>query len=804
MNSSDFRRLLERASGLHQRGQLAEAEELYRRVLASRPRQFEAQHLLGVLRAQQGRYAEALSLVGAAVEMNPGSVGALADYGLILHKLGRQAEALAQLDRALALKPEYPAALNNRGNVLSELGRFDEALASYDRALAIRPDHLDALNNRGNALMALERHDEALASYDKVLSLQPDHVHALGNRGNALAALGRHDEALLSYARAVAIWPQHADALYGRGNVLAQLKRYDEALASYDRVLAANPDHAEALDNRGNVLLQLRRYEAALASYERALAIKPDYAGALNNRGTALKYLKRYDEAIASYDRALAIKPDFADALYNRGNALKEVKRYEEAVAAYEQARAIDPRHLDAYGLIDAVAAVCDWPRGARVAAELPRQIATGNPSVTPFAFLAYSDDPLLQLQCAKNYANDIAMGLLPAPGRRPGIRRDKVRVAYLSANFRRHPMSYLMASMFELHDRNRFEVTGLSYGQDDGSDIRERVVRAFDRFVDVRTQSDDEVARLIGDREVDILVELQGFTQDGRPGIVLRRPAPIQVSYLGFPGTLGTDAIDYVIADATVLPPEQERFYAEKVARLPDTYYVTDSLAPVPGPPPSRSAAGLPERGFVFCCFNNNYKINAVIFDVWMRLLQSVDGSVLWLLRDNPAAERNLRSEAQARSVDPRRLVFAGRVDPRAHLARHRLADLFLDTLPCNAHTTATDALWAGLPVLTCPGQSFAARVAASVLYAIGLPELVTQNLAEYEARARRLATDRSELSALREKLACNRQTYPLFDTPRFCRHMEAAYMTMWERCLRGEPPESFSVPPIAMPAAQ
>ncbi len=788
---------LGRAVELHRMGLLAQAEAAYAQVLATNPRQAQAQHLLGVLRGQQGRYDEALKLIGGALKTQPNSAIILSDHGLILHKIGHHAQALASFDKALALKPDHPAALSNRGNVLSDLGRYEEALASYDGALRISPDHPAALNNRGNALAALGRHPEALATFERALAIRPDDADAHGGRGRVLAALGRPAEALASLDKALAIRPDHAEAHYARGNVLAALRRYEEALASYDRALAIQPRHAAACDNRGNALAGLKRYAEAVSSYQRALAIEPGNAGTHNNLGTALKELGRYEDALASYDRALAIRPEFADALYNRGNVLKEMRRYEEALAAYRRARGISPDHPDAFGLLDVLAGLCEWAEAQRLADELASRMAVTSAFIGPFTWLGLNDDPSLQLRCAQNYIAD-KVPIRPKPLWDGTVfRNERIRLAYLSADFREHATAYLAAELFELHDRARFEVLGISFGRDDGSAMRRRLVGAFDQFHDVRTRSDREVAELLRDLNVDIAVDLKGYTQDCRPEILAFRPAPIQVNYLGYPGTMGADFVDYVIADKVVLPFDQQLFYTEKIIHLPDCYQVNDRQRSIPDRPPTRSEAGLPENGFVFCCFNNNYKITAPVFDVWMRLLTSVPNSVLWLLRDNAGAQHNLCRQAQARGVAAQRLVFANREKLSDHLARHRLADLFLDTLPYNAHTTASDSLWAGVPVLTCRGRAFAGRVAASLLHAIGLPELVTSTLDEYESLARRLAEDSVLLGGIRERLARNRLTQPLFDSRRHVRHIEAAYATVWDIWQRGEGPRSFAVKP-------
>jgi protein O-GlcNAc transferase len=408
---------------------------------------------------------------------------------------------------------------------------------------------------------------------------------------------------------------------------------------------------------------------------------------------------------------------------------------------------------------------------------------------------LGYFDDPLLQLQCAKNFVVD-KVPLLPPPLWTGATWcHGKMRIAYISADLRDHAVALLSAELFELHDRERFEVIGVSFGRDDHSELRARLVKAFDRFYDVRRKSDEEVAKLLHDLRVDIAVDMTGHTRDGRTGIFAYRPAPIQVSYLGFLATSGADFIDYIIADAFVLPFDQQPYYTEHIVHLPDCFQVNDSKRQVASRMPTRQELGLPNDGFVFCCFNNSWKIAPPMFDIWMRVLKATDRSVLWLLSAHAAVDANLRREAQERGVDPGRLKFARTVGYADYLARCRLADLFLDTLPYNAGATASDALWSGLPIITCPGQAFTARMAGSLLHAMGLPELVTRSLADYEALALRLAKDHSHLEGYRNRLAKNRLTHPLFDSDRFRRHIEAAYLQMWEIWQRNEQPRSFAI---------
>src|SRR6266567_1268265 len=717
---------LRQAIAAHRSGRLEHADRQYTAVLTLDRRNFDALHLLGLVRWQQGRYEEAASLIGDALRVDPRSAEACSNLGIVLEALDRPAEALAMYDRAVAINPRYAKALGNRGDALRALHRFEEALASYDRALAIEPGLVDALLHRGVTLRALGRPAEALECYDRILATRPNFAEGYYNRGNVLDALGRYEEALASYDRALAIRPEHADVWSNRGYTLNRMMRHAEALASCDKALAIDPRHAEAWSNRGNVL----------------------------------RALGRFAEALESFDAALALEPDSATFQFNR-----ELLRLE----------------------------TCNWTGVEKFAQRMRDLILAGEAGVQPFACISYLSDPAIQLQCARNFAKKLDQA---TPARGVPKQRPKLKIAYLSADFRNHAVGRTIVELFELHDRTRFEVIGVSFGPDDGGELRSRLVRSFDQFHDVRSQSDQAAAAALNDREIDIAVDLMGYTIHGRPGILARRPAPIQINYLGYPGTMGAGFIDYVLSDRFVLPLEEQPFYDEKIVHLPDCYQPNDSKRKVSSVLPSRREAGLPEDAFVFCCFNNNYKMAAPVFDVWMRLLRSVEHGVLWLFARHEIVKDNLRREATLRGIDPTRLVFMKELPHDEYLARHALADLFIDTAPYNAHATGSNALWAGLPLVTCGGNTLAGRVGTSLLHAAGLPELVTNNLEDYEALALKLATDRELLQSIRRKLEENRGTCPLFDTDRFRRHIETAYSMMWELRLRGEGSQSFAVP--------
>jgi predicted O-linked N-acetylglucosamine transferase (SPINDLY family) len=801
LRAGNLMKLTEQAISLHKQGRLAEAEMAYRAILAQHPNQFDALHWLGVLKAQQGRPHEALDLLSAAVKRQPDSADALTGLAAVLTMLHRHEEALARFDQALERKPRDLGALFNRALTLAQLGRFEAALSGYDRALALAPDYPPALYNRANLLAQSERHEEALRGYDRVLALAPETVGARLNRGTVLGKLKRFELALRDFDWVLAAEPRNIDALNNRGIALKGLSRFDEALAACARALAIKPDHVDAFITRGSTLQALQQFESALASYNQALAIKSDAVEALNNRGNLFVEIKRYDEALASYDQALAIKPDMAEAWSGRGNAFSELRQYDKAIVSYDKALAIKPDLKFLLGqLLHSKMLLCDWSGFDDACARLVAAVEAGRPATTPMPILAIPSSSVKNhLECARMWSADMCPVSPERLWRGERYAHDRIRVAYLSADFRNHPVAHLLASLFERHDRARFETIAVSVGPDDRSEMRARLQGAFERFIDVSDKSDLDAARVVRELEADIAVDLMGSFGLARPGIVAFRPAPIQVNYLSYPGIVGTDCIDYIMADRFVIPEEERAQYSEAVAYLPDTYMGYDTKRKISERTPSRAELGLPERGFVFCAYNNSYKITPHMFDIWMRLLREVEGSVLWLYRENAFMMSNLRREAQARGVDPERLVFAQFVKGfEDHLARYRVVDLFLDAQPFNAVTTACDALWAGLPILTYRGETFLSRVATSLLHAVGLPEMVTTNLADYEALALKLARDPAMLAELKAKLARNRDTTPLFDTARFTRHIESAYTTMWEKWQRGEAPQSFSVAPI------
>ena len=630
----------------------------------------------------------------------------------------------------------------------------------------------------------------------QALRLQSNNPHVLRLLGVIAAQRKQYPEALGYLNTALKFLPKNSLTLSNLGNIFLDLKEYNKALEVYDKSIKIDPKYEEVWSNKGNVLFGLKRFEEALVHHDKALSLKPDYAEAWSNKGNTLNELKRHEEAIAHYDKALSLKPDYSEAWSNKGSALNELKRYEEAIAQYERALSLKPDIDWLYGdFFHTKMKVCLWNGHQEEVKNFTSTIDSHQKIIKPFALLSLSDNTFLHGQCCEIYVKDKCpfnplLGPIPK-----STQREKIRIGYFSADFHNHATGYLMAELFELHDKTQFELIGFSFGPITNDEMRQRLEKSFDQFIEIGSKSDFEVAQLSRNLNIDIAVDLKGFTQDSRTGIFSYRAAPIQVNYLGYPGTMGTDYIDYIIADKTLIPVEAQSCYSEKVAYLPNSYQVNDRKRVVSDKQYTRQELGLPENGFVFCCFNNNFKILPATFEGWMRILKAVEGSILWLLQDNPWVVDNLKKEAEKQGIAAHRLVFAERMPLSVHLARHRQADLFLDTLPYNAHTTTSDALWTGLPVLTLMGRSFSSRVAASLLNAIGLPELITNTPEEYEALAIELAINPKKLAEIKLKLANNRLTTPLFDTPLFAKNLESAYTKMYKRYQADLEPEHISI---------
>ena len=770
----------------------------------------DAHYRAGVSLFGAGRVDSAVLEFQRALALAPSHVPSLTYLGVLLGQVGRHQEAIATLKRAIGFDSSQPVLHYALAGSALALGDFAQAAEAYRAALARDPKFADAANGLGVALKQQGNIAAAIESFRQAIRLKPALPEAHSNLGSALLDAGDVPAAIESLMASLALRPGDASTLHELAAASTGLARHflengDAAAAAATleralklRGLSGQLDVQLAL---GEAYEQLGRAPEAIVAFESAVAATPTSAAAHYALGSALHRQGRLPSALASYAKVLGLDPSHSAAHIQRGFVLEVQGQPVEAVACFRAALALgdgNPQVLA--GLVSCGVRMCDFDLVEEHLARL-RALPEGVEAMHPFVLLSISNDPDEQLRASRAAATTVARrcALLPPPPVHSGHQR--IRVAYLSPDFREHPVAILIAALLERHDRERFEIIGVALNPPDDTAVGKRIRAACDQLHSVWQKSDVAVAELLREIEIDIVVDLSGFTTGNRSAILASRPAPVQVSYLGFPGTMGATYIDYIVADPILIPPQSQLAYTERVVRLPDSYQVNDSHYEVAERTPGRAELGLPEQGFVFCCFNNNFKITADVFAVWMRLLNEVPGSVLWLAATRNEVVGNLRARARALSVDPDRLVFAPRVPERAdHLARYRRADLFLDTIPFNAHATATDALWCGLPVLTVQGTTFAGRVGSSLLRTMDLQdELVCPDLATYEARALELARNPAALATLREKLARNRQSSALFDTDRFRRHIEAAYIEMWQRSCRGEQPVAFDVAPMS-----
>jgi predicted O-linked N-acetylglucosamine transferase (SPINDLY family) len=704
-----------------------------------------------------------------------------------LHRAGRFEEARRLYERTLELSPCAVQAVHLLGIIAAQTHRHDDAVGFLYEAAALAPQIAAIHNDLGNAHAALARYESAIESYDRAIALATSWADPHYNRANALFEQHLYPAAAAGYRRAIALAPAHAAAFANLGNALRELGDYHEAAASYERALALKPDNPGVLNNRGVMLLDAHRPEAAIACFEAAVALKPDYVDAHVSLGHALRRLHRYEAAAAAYAAATRHRPDYAQAHADEGICLYDLRRYEAAVQSFDRARALDPAVDVSSMRLHCLQQLCDWRGRAQELEQLTARIERQEAASNPFLFFALCGSAELQRKLAASWAlQNCAVGDALAPAaRRP--RAGKIRIGYFSPDFYNHPVSILMADIFEMHDRAKFEVSALSYGPPIQDTMRNRLVKAFDRFIDVHGRSERDIAVAGRDLGLDIAVDLAGFT--GEAKIFAYRPAPIQVSYLGYVGTLGADFMDYLVADDTIIPAAERIRYREKILYLPS--YQANSRTRVTAQNMTRAQLGLPADGFVFACFNSNHKITPEVFGTWMSILRRVERSSLLIYAESPAAERNLRREARERGMDDGRLVFSPRLPYPGYLARFRTVDLFLDTAPFNGGTTVADSLWAGLPVLTLSGEAFSSRYAASLLTPLGLPELITSNCLDYEATAVALAADAQHFANIRRKVAEGLEGSALFDPARFTRTLEAGFTAIYERDRAGLAPD-------------
>lgn len=713
---------------------------------------------------QSGKIDEANALYKSLLKIQPKNIILLINLAISEFQKGNLQDGIRFIDSALKIDPNQPFALHNRGRALHQMSRLQEALVSYEKATLIKPDYAEAHNNLGLVLQALNRPGEAIVSYNRAIRIEPHYIEAYNNRGVSLQSTQKFDAALESFNFAIQLNSNLAEIHYNRGNLLKEMGNPKEAINSFNTAIKINPTYAEALNNRGAAQLKLDHAIAALSDFDLSIRLQSEYAEAHLNKALALRKMDKIDLAIESFNRALELNPNLEVTF----GTLLSMK--------------LSRAHWDDFDvLID----------------KFKNQVLEQKKYWTPFSTLVLIDDPEIHLKTAEHMAEEILSGCPKKSSNEAPPQGEKIRIGYYSSDFYDHATMHLMAELFESHDKSKFEVTAFSFGPQIKDQWHKRAEAAFDHFIDVSAKTDDEIVDISRSQGIDIAVDLKGHTSDARTEIFFRKIAPIQINYLGYPGTMGSEVYDYIVADATLIPESKQRFYKEKIIYLPHSYQANMRYRDISDGGITKQTAELPEAGFIFCCFNKNTKILPETFACWMRILAAVNGGVLWLLGCPETAQNNMRREALKFGIAADRLIFASMLPIKEHLRRIQLADLFLDTLPYNAHTTASDTLRMGVPVLTLIGESFAGRVAASLLKAVGLPELIVEARQDYQDLAIRIATDRQLLQSIKNKLHENLSSGPLFDSVSFTRYMESAYSEAQQRHRAGLPLDHIHVVP-------
>lgn len=762
----------------------------YNKAVILFPNFYQALNNYGKALFELEKYSESLTYYNNAIKINKYYLASYINKSTALNKLKCYEEALECCEQALLLinksnsEQELSAEiLSNKGVTLHNLKKYNEAISFFNMAIDHNPLYSEVWSNKGVTLHEISQYKDAIIHYDKAIDIKHNNYEAWANKGISLIKIKNNTEAIICFNKALELKPNYYEAFANKGAALHELKQYDQAVEQYDQALKFKADYAFAYSCKACALNSLKQFDDAIICFNKALNLEPNNHEMLSNLGTALHERKLYDESISYYNKALEIKPDFAQALANKAAALLEQKKYNEAVILYEKTFKITDDLDWAFGdYIHAKMKICKWENLELQINNINSKLNLGKKVITPFPLLGLIDIPEVHTQAAKIYGdqkfppND-SLGLITK-----NSNKSKIRIGYFSADFRNHPVSMLTVELFELHNKDKFEIFAFASGENDESLLRKRLIRSFNQFIDIDCMSDYDVAKLSRELQIDIAVDLGGYTADSRLGIFSYRAAPIQISYVGYLGTLNTNYIDYLIADKTLVPKHLSDFYTENIIYLP-SYQCNDTKRYISEMKFSKIDFGMPENSFVFCCFNNNFKILPATFISWMRILKAVENSYLFLFSENEWVESNLRREAVNYGIDSERLIFGKALPVEDYLARYEICDLFLDTFPYNAGTTASDALWTGLPVVTMSGNSFHSRMAASILTALEIPELITFNSKEYESLAIELASNHIKLSSIRKKLVSNSRTTLLFDTEIFTQNLESAYEAVHER---------------------
>ncbi|MFL2508091.1 MAG: tetratricopeptide repeat protein [Candidatus Pseudothioglobus sp.] len=813
----------------HELGALDDSVKSYLKSLSIDPDYAEAHNNLGNVYRQKKLLDKAVNSYTSAININPDYLEAHYSIGLVFQDLGQTDLMISHIKKVITIKPDFAEAHNNLGIALKRNGKLDDAILSYKNAIAIQPNNIKAYNNLGNvfkekglidqsirsykaalqinpnlmllninlgnAYKELGQLDDAISSYEKAISIDSNNSEAYNNLGIVLNKIGRTDNAITSYEKALEINPKYTDSYNNLGIVLKKIGRLDDAITSYQEAIKINPNNADTHNNLGIAFADIGRLEDAIESYEKALSINTEYAESYNNLGIVFLKLKKLDKALKYNQKALILKPKFAEGLAAQGRIYTEQKQLYMALASLEKVNVINSNLAYNLGaILNVKMNLCHWEDLPKLLVELNKKINDNKEVIVPFDLLGLVDDPRLQFKASEIYAREQFPKNFSLPSINAYKNHKKIRIGYFSADFKLHPVATLTAELYEIHDRKSFEIYAFSFGPNTNDEMNLRIKAGVDHFYDVREKSDKEVVLLARSLEIDIAIDLSGYTADSRTSIFAMSAAPIQASYIGVLSTMGAKYYDYLIAGKSMIPKENQKYFTEKIVYLP-SYQVNDSKEPLPELSYTRDDFHLPTNFFIFCCFNSAFKLNPSIFDSWARILKAVNKSVLFLAIDEEEIRLNLINEISQRGIDYKRLIFGDRIPRPEYLARYKVADLFLDTRPYNAGTTASDALRMGLPVLTLKGQSFNSREASSVLTSLNMQELITTSEAEYESLAIELASNPTKLKFIKDRLMENLSSAPLYNTPLFTKNLETAYKKMFIRSQKGLQPDHIYV---------
>jgi len=736
----------------------------------------------------QQRYDEVFELSKKLITQHPRSVTLWNLLGAASKNLGRIDESIRSFKKVIELNPKYPDGHNNLGVVLQEKGDLDESIKCFNKAMFLKPNYSQAYNNAGIVYQKKGKLSLAAKYTKKAIFFNPNYVEAYNNLATINQDQGKLNQAIKYFNKAISLNPNYSEAYYNLGLAFSKLNEFDSAIQSYNKALSLKPNYPEVYNSLATIISQKGKLDEAIKLFNSAILLRPNYSEAFFNIGIVFKKQNKLNEALDSYQKAINFKPSYFESFYNIAIIFQEQGKLHKAIDYYDKALLVRPDYDKAQAQkLHQKAQMCDW-KTIQKDKELFFKLGTNNNHIPPFTMLSFEDEPRNHYLRSKLYAKKkYLQKQIPFKKINKISKNERIRIGYFSSDLQNHATMYLASKIFENYNKEKFKIYVYSFGKClENDEVREKLKNSVDVFRDVLDLSDKDIAMLARADKIDIAIDLKGYTKNSRTGIFAYRAAPIQINFLGYPGTMGANFFDYIIADLTLIPKTKKKFYSEEVIYMPHTYQPTSHSSIISNKIFTKSEMNLPKNSFVFCCFNNSYKISPNEFSIWMRILGRVENSVLWLIETNKWAKINLWNEAKSHGIASKRLIFANQIPHSDHLARLKLADLFLDTFNVNAHTTTSDALWAGIPVITKIGNGFAARVAASILGAVGLPELVVQNEKEYENLILEIANSPKKLIKIKETLSRNRLSKPLFNSEMYISHLEDAYKQVFENYLK------------------